>query len=174
MILSEDEIIEKYAKQCRHCNRNTLLPYEFEFTCFSCGYNVNKRKPELSKIQRKKINFINRLKYAEVKLFSICVDLYKIYEGDDYDEIYKVLSTLKNKKLKINNTLIEIYKNMLENPDFEQNYWSRTATGIYKIGHDSIRLMKWICYYDRSHYENINYYDLMGSICNHLNEISKR
>ena len=64
---------------------------------------------------------------------------------------------------------------MLENPDFEQNYWSRTATGVYKKnGHDSIRLMKWICYYDRSYYENINYYDLMGSLCNHLNEISKR
>ena len=70
----------------------------------------------------KKINFINRLIYAEVKIFSICVDVYKIYEGDDFDEIYKVLSTLKNKKLKINNTIIEIYKNMLENPNFEQEY----------------------------------------------------
>ena len=174
MNLSEDEIIQKYAKNCRHCNRNTLLPYEYEFSGFSCGYNVNKRKYELSKIQRKKINFINRLKYAEVKIFSICVDLYKIYEGDDYDEIYKELSRLKKKKLKINNILIEIYKNMLENPDFEQNHWSRTAEGVNKIGHDCIRLMKWICYYDRSYYENINYYDLMGSLCNHLNEISKR
>ena len=135
---------------------------------------MNKRKHELSKIQRKKINFINRLKYAEVKIFSICVDLYKIYEGDNYDEIYKVLSTLKNKKLKINKTLIEIYKDMLKNPNFEQNKYSITSTGIYRIGHDSIRLMKFICYYDRSYYENINYYDLMGSICSHLNEISKR
>ena len=174
MSLSEDEIIQKYAKNCSHCNRNTLLPYEYEFTCFSCGFNVNKRKNELSKIQRKKINFINRLKYAEVKIFSICVDLYMIYDGNNYDEIYKVLSTLKNKKLKINNKLIEIYKDMIRNPDFEQNYWSRTASGIYRIGHDSIRLMKFICYYDRSYYENINYYDIMGSICNHLNEISKR
>ena len=174
MELTEDEIIQKYAKNCRHCNRNTLLPYEYEFTCFSCGFNVYKRKHELSKIQRKKINFINRLKYAEVKIFSICVDVYKIYEGDDYDEIYKVLSTLKNKKLKINNTLIEIYKDMIKNLDFEQNYWSRTAKGIYKIGHDSIRLMKFICYYDRSYYENINYYDLMGSILTCLNEIFKR
>ena len=33
---------------------------------------------------------------------------------------------------------------MSENPDFEQDYWSRTAEGIYKIGHDSIRLMKWL------------------------------
>ena len=174
MEITENEIIKKYAKRCGHCNRNTLLPYEYEFTCFSCGYNVSKRKHELSKVQRKKINFINRLKYAEQKIFCICIDLYKIYEGDDFSEIFKILSTLKTKKLKINNILIEKYKNMLETSDFEQNYRSRTATGIFKIGHDSIRFMKWICYYDRSYYENINYYDLMGSICNHLNEISKR
>ena len=37
-------------KRCGHCNRNTLLPYEYEHSCFSCGYNVNKRKNELSKI----------------------------------------------------------------------------------------------------------------------------
>ena len=172
MKLSEDEIIQNYAKNCGHCNRNTLLPYEYDFTCFSCGYNVNKRKKELSKIQRKKINFINRLKNAEQKIFCICIDLYKIYEDDDYDELYKVLSTLKHKKLKINDTLIEIYKDMIKHPDFEQNYWSRTSTGIYKIGHDSIRLMKWICYYDRTYYENIIFYDLMASILTCLNEIS--
>ena len=63
---------------------------------------------------------------------------------------------------------------MLEFPDFEQNHFSIISTGIYRIGHDSIPLMKWICYYVRSCYENINYYDLMGSICNHINEISKR
>ena len=174
MELTEDEIIQKYAKRFGRCNRNTSLPYEYEFTCFSCGYNVKKRKHELSKIQRKKINFINRLKNAEVKIFSICVDLYKIYEGDDFDEIYKVLSTIKNKKLKKINILIEKYRNMLENSRFEQNYWSETATGVYKNGHDNIRLMKWICYYDGTYYENINYYDLMGSICNQLNEIFKR
>ena len=88
------------------------------------------------------------------------------------NKIYEVLSTLKNKKLKINNTLIEIYKNLLENPNFEQNKYSLTSTGIYRVGHDSIRLMKWICYYDRSYYENINYYDMMGSILKCLNEIS--
>ena len=143
MELTEDEIIEKYAKNCGHCKRNTLLPYEYEFTCIVCGYNVNTRKHELSKTQPKKIGFINRLKYAEVKIYSICVDVYKIYEGEDFDKIYEVLSTLKNLKLKINNILIEKYKNMLGNSDFQQNYWSRTATGIYKIGHDSIRLMKW-------------------------------
>ena len=88
-----------------------------------------------------------------------------IYDGNNYDELYKVLSTLKNKKLKINNTLIDIYKGILKNPDFEQNKYSLTSKGIYKKGYDSIRLMKWICYYDRSYYENLNYFDLMGSIC---------
>ena len=39
---------------------------------------------------------------------------------------------------------------MLKNPIFEQNKYSISSTGINKIGHDSIRLMKWICFYDRS------------------------
>ena len=135
----------------------------------SCGYNLNKRKHELSKIQRKKINFINRLKYAEVKIVSICVDVYKINEGNNYDKRFEVLSTLKNKNLKLNNILIEKHIDMLRNPDIEQNKYSLTSTGVYRIAHDSIRLMKWICYYDRSYYENINYFDLMGSFSKYLN-----
>ena len=97
------------------------------------------------KYKEKKINFSNRIKYAEVKIFSICVDLCKIYEGDDYDKIYEVLSTSKNKKLKMNNILIETNEDMLKNPNFEQNKYSLTSSGIYRIGHNSIRLMKWIC-----------------------------
>ena len=61
---------------------------------------------------------------------------------------------------------------MLKKPDFEQDYGSRTAQGVYKIAHDSIRLMKWICYYGRSYYENNNYYDLMGSVCGYIIEIT--
>ena len=95
MILTDDEIIEKHNKRSGHCNRNCLLPYEYEITCLWCGYNVIKQKHQLSKIQRKKINFINRLKYAEHKIFCICIDVYKIYEDNDFNEIYKVLSTLK-------------------------------------------------------------------------------
>ena len=64
----KDGIIQKYTENCGHCKRNTVVPYEFEFTCFSCGYNVNKQKHGLSKIQRKKTISINRLKYAEVKI----------------------------------------------------------------------------------------------------------
>ena len=61
---------------------------------------------------------------------------------------------------------------MLENPNFEQNRYSITSTGIYEIGHDSIRLMKGIWYYDRSYFEIKNYYDMMGSNLTCLNEIS--
>ena len=61
---------------------------------------------------------------------------------------------------------------MLENHNFEQDYWSRTAEGIYKSGHDSVRLMRWLTFYDRSYYEYINFYDMMGSVLKYLNEIS--
>ena len=107
MNLSGDQIFDKYAKQCGHCKGKTFLPYEYEFICVSCGYNVINRKNQLSKIQRKKINFINRLKYAEQKIFCVCIEVYQLYEGKNYDKIYEVLSTLKNKKLNINNILIE-------------------------------------------------------------------
>ena len=56
MELTEDETIQKYGKNCGHCNQNILLPYDYEFICFPCGYNVIKRKHELSKTQRKKFS----------------------------------------------------------------------------------------------------------------------
>ena len=87
MQLSEDETIENYDEKIGHCNENTLVPYDYEFTCFSCRYNVLKRKHELSKTKRKKLNYINRLKYAELKLFCIFVDIYDIYEGNDFDKL---------------------------------------------------------------------------------------
>ena len=61
---------------------------------------------------------------------------------------------------------------MLENPDFEQDYWSRTAIGVYENGHGSIRIMKWLAYYDRFYYENINHYDRMGSVLKYSKGIS--
>ena len=60
---------------------------------------------------------------------------------------------------------------MIENPDFEQNYYSRTAESIYKSRHENFRLMNWLIYYDTSYHQNMNYYDLMGSILKYLNEI---
>ena len=72
------------------------------------------------------------------------MNVYKIYEGNDFDKIYGALSLLKNKKWKINIILIEKYIDMNENPDFEQYNSSRTASGVYKYGRDSVRLMKWL------------------------------
>ena len=108
------------------------------------------------------------------KCFVFCIDVYKTYEGNDYDKIYEVLSTRKNKKIKINNILNEKNRDLLKNPDFEQNKNLLTSTSICKIAHDSIRILNWIHYYDRSFYEKISFYDLMGSILSYLNEISKR
>ena len=53
---------------------------------------------------------------------------------------------------------------MVENSNFEQDFWSRTAEGIYETGHDSIRILKWLTYFDRTHYVIINYDDLMASV----------
>ena len=53
---------------------------------------------------------------------------------------------------------------MNENPDFEQNYYSRTSERMNKIEHISIRLGKSLTSYDQCYFENINYYDLMVSV----------
>ena len=37
----------------------------------------------------------------------------------------------KQKRNEINKILLEKYKYMLENPDFEQDHYSRKAMGIY-------------------------------------------
>ena len=108
-----------------------------------------KENMNFQKFNDKKIIFMNRLKYAEQKTICICREVYQLYEGKDYDKIYEVLSTLKNKKLKINKNLTEKYKDMFKNPELEQDYWSIAAIGVYKIGHDSFRLMKCLGYYDR-------------------------
>ena len=44
MELIKDQIIEKYAKQYKHRMHNTLLPYEYDYTCIAWGYNVLKQK----------------------------------------------------------------------------------------------------------------------------------
>ena len=54
MELSENEVIKKHGTLCKHCDRKMLLPYEYEWTSFSCGYNAIKRKHELSKSSGKK------------------------------------------------------------------------------------------------------------------------
>ena len=54
MELTEEEIIQNYARHRGHCLRNNLIQYEYDISCISCGYNVVKRKYKLTKLQRKK------------------------------------------------------------------------------------------------------------------------
>ena len=73
---------------CLHCDRESLLPYELERACLSCGYIFAKREKELCKIQQK----IDRLKYAEKKIKCICIDIYRKYEEDDFKGFSNVIS----------------------------------------------------------------------------------
>ena len=47
--------------------------------------------------------------------------MYRIFEAVVFDKIFEVLSTLKNEKVKIIKISFEKYKDMLRNPDFEQD-----------------------------------------------------
>ena len=58
MELSEDESTQKYGKKCGHCSRNTLLPYAFEWVCFSCGHNVITEKNDFTKSSGKKYTLL--------------------------------------------------------------------------------------------------------------------
>ena len=42
MILTDDEIIQKYGKICPSRNKNTMLPYAYEWTCLICKMKYNK------------------------------------------------------------------------------------------------------------------------------------
>ena len=43
---------------------------------------------------------------------------------------------------------------------------------VYKIGYDSIRLMKWLAFFDRSFDESKVFCDMMGSVLKYSIEIS--
>ena len=53
MELTQDDTSQKNDKQCTRCLRNPL-PYEIDWSCISCNYNILKRKNEPSKFSRKK------------------------------------------------------------------------------------------------------------------------
>ena len=60
----------------------------------------------------------------------ICIFMYvcQVYQYDDLYEIFKVLPTLKNKKLNFKD--VSITKNESRPEHFEQNCYSRTENGI--------------------------------------------
>ena len=57
MELTQDEIIQKYSKLCPSCGRNAMLPYQYEFTCLPCGYNIKKLKINYLKFNEKDKHF---------------------------------------------------------------------------------------------------------------------
>ena len=124
----------------------------------------------LLKENEKKTNFVNRLKYAVEETVSICSNVYILYEDDDFNEFFEVLSIVQNIELKFKDEFIEKYEKMKE---FEHNYRSTTAINYYRIGFGSIRLMEWIAF-DDNFKGNINKFDLMASVLSCLNDISNR
>ena len=44
------KLFKNMEKICPSCNRNTLLPYAYEWTCLICGINIIKSKNELTLI----------------------------------------------------------------------------------------------------------------------------
>ena len=46
---------------------------------------------------------------------------------------------------------------MNECPDFEQSYYSGTAKYKEVVGHDCIRIMQKLAFFERSYYEKKNY-----------------
>ena len=62
MELTEDQILQKYAKQCLSCYRNGLLLYVYEWTCLFCSYTIIKQKHELTKKQQRRKNVLVEIK----------------------------------------------------------------------------------------------------------------
>ena len=56
MNLTEDKTLQNHAKQCEHFLRNTLLSYEYDYTCVACRYNVKKQKMDSVNFQGKKVH----------------------------------------------------------------------------------------------------------------------
>ena len=54
----------------------------------------------------------------------------------------------------------------------EQDYYSSTGKSVYRVGHDSIRLMKRMEYFYKQ-FANINYFEIIASVFSRLNEISE-
>ena len=143
---------------CRRCNRNTLLEYEYEFTCLVCEFNVIKQKKQLTKFQRKNTNFKGRLTYATPKIIAICIEISSLVQSNYIDVLAAALTYLKQKKL---NIIDEILKKFDDMPDeFETNVFAATE-GIHEAGDYALRMMKWLI--SGRYIQNINHHDLIAT-----------
>ena len=155
--MDEEEFLN--PTMCRRCNRNALLEYEYEFTCYVCEFNVIKTKNQLTKVQRKKnINFKGRCTYATPKIIGICMEVNSLVQTNDIDVLAAVLTYLKKKRLNILEEILNKFDDMPD--DFERNVFA-ASEGIHKAGDYALRMMKWLV--SARYYENINYYDLIAT-----------
>ena len=120
---------------------------------------MRKKRFETRNLQNlTKKNFINRLIYSEERIICICIDVYGIFECEDLNKIFEVLSRLKNKKVNTE----EFENDIIMVEGFEQNHYSRAEKIIYNIGHH-IRLLKCMAYYE-SYFEKIQSFNLLASV----------
>ena len=73
-----------------HGPQNTLLPYRYERTVWLVPIMLRNESMNSLEINEKKI--ISRLKHSQHKKFCLIMDVYKIYEGNDFNKIYDSLS----------------------------------------------------------------------------------
>ena len=150
----------KYATMCVSCNRRFFIEFSYEYRCLICNAKAIKPKRKLTKLQRKRrANFSNRFKYAELKISVICMDVMQLYRESNPNLIAAILLLLKKSKLNFNDTLFEKYNNLL-------NYDSNIVDGIgvWLYGYEALRLVKWL--QSDKYYDNINYFDLIYTIMN--------
>ena len=160
--MDEEEFLN--PTMCRRCNRNALLEYEYEFTCYVCEFNVIKTKNQLTKVQRKKnINFKGRLTYATPEIIGICMEVNSLVQTNDIVVLAAVLIYLKKKRLNIIEEILKKFDDMPD--DFETNPFA-ASEGIHKAGDYTIRMMKWLI--SARYYEYINYYDLIATTLRYM------
>ena len=150
----------KYATMCVSCNRRFFIEFPYEYRCLICNAKAIRPKRKLTKLQRKRrANFSNRFKYAELKISVICMDFMQLYRESNPNLIAAILLLLKKSKLNFNDTLFEKYNNLL-------NYDSNIVDGIgvWLYGYEALRLVKWL--QSDKYYDNINYFDLIYTIMN--------
>ena len=53
MQLTDEETIKNMENIAHRCNKNTMLPYEYEYTCYFCNHSIIKLKSNYLISQRK-------------------------------------------------------------------------------------------------------------------------
>ena len=90
---TEDENIEKYGKQFTFCMQNTYHMNK-SGNVFHLDIMLRNRRKELTKFQRRQLNFIYRSEYAENLIICIGFDADRLCNGDNTDKLTECLTTV--------------------------------------------------------------------------------